>query len=350
MRLPSSGSVDDQAVASFEWVQVEGPLLTLSDPHIEAPVFAPQQPGTYKFELVVTDNAGLESRSQTATFSVGNDPPEIQVVSPGTGMVGGQVAVQFTLADSTADLADVQLEFSVDGGETFQPATSIDRAPPVLIERQSGTTVTATSTTAVEGVVHTFGWNTIQDLGRMSPVVVFIRMAPSGSESAAASGPFTYHPQLDTVAEVCALPSGEWELSRTAWETLRASLAQCQNNLLSAFDEEADILRLVSSERSKLDTGPVPLDIDLSLLVEAFQSHQQAAAAAGPEVITQRYADVEAEIPAWEEQLNSIGDDTQLANIDLQNTLQKQQQVLQTISNVSKMLHDTAMAVIRKIG
>jgi hypothetical protein len=40
----------------------------------------------------------------------------------------------------------------------------------------------------------------------------------------------------------------------------------------------------------------------------------------------------------------------QMANIDLQNALQKQQQTMQTMSNVSKMLHDTAMAVIRKIG
>jgi hypothetical protein len=30
--------------------------------------------------------------------------------------------------------------------------------------------------------------------------------------------------------------------------------------------------------------------------------------------------------------------------------LQKSQRILQTISNVSKMLHDTAMAIIRKIG
>ncbi len=51
-----------------------------------------------------------------------------------------------------------------------------------------------------------------------------------------------------------------------------------------------------------------------------------------------------------EEDLSSVGDDAQLANIDLQNKLQKQQQTLQVISNVSKMLHDTAMAVIRKIG
>ncbi len=55
-------------------------------------------------------------------------------------------------------------------------------------------------------------------------------------------------------------------------------------------------------------------------------------------------------IAAAEENLNSIGDDAQLANIDLQNMLQKQQQTIQMLSNTSKVLHDTAMAVIRKIG
>lgn len=51
-----------------------------------------------------------------------------------------------------------------------------------------------------------------------------------------------------------------------------------------------------------------------------------------------------------EERLNAIGDDAQLANVDLQNVLQKQQQTLQMLSNISKMPHDTATAVIRKIG
>lgn len=55
-------------------------------------------------------------------------------------------------------------------------------------------------------------------------------------------------------------------------------------------------------------------------------------------------------VQLWEDQLASIGDDAQLANIDLQNQLQKQAQTLQMMSNVSKMLHDTAMAIIRKIG
>lgn len=51
-----------------------------------------------------------------------------------------------------------------------------------------------------------------------------------------------------------------------------------------------------------------------------------------------------------EDKLNSVGDDAQLANIDLQNALQKQQQLVQMMSNISKLLSDTAMSVIRKIG
>ena len=51
-----------------------------------------------------------------------------------------------------------------------------------------------------------------------------------------------------------------------------------------------------------------------------------------------------------EESLSSVGDDAQLANIDLQDMLQKQQQTIQMMSNVSKALHDTGMSIIRKIG
>jgi hypothetical protein len=51
-----------------------------------------------------------------------------------------------------------------------------------------------------------------------------------------------------------------------------------------------------------------------------------------------------------EDKLDSIGDDAQLANVDLQNVLQKQQQAIQMMSNISKLLNDTAMSVIRKIG
>jgi hypothetical protein len=43
-------------------------------------------------------------------------------------------------------------------------------------------------------------------------------------------------------------------------------------------------------------------------------------------------------------------DDAQLANVDLQNMMQKQQQTIQMISNITKTIGDTALATIRKIG
>lgn len=61
-------------------------------------------------------------------------------------------------------------------------------------------------------------------------------------------------------------------------------------------------------------------------------------------------ADYAAYIRKLEGVLASVGDDAQLANIDMQNMLQKQQQTVQMMSNISKMLHDTAMSVIRKMG
>lgn len=51
-----------------------------------------------------------------------------------------------------------------------------------------------------------------------------------------------------------------------------------------------------------------------------------------------------------QDKLNAVGDDAQLANIDLQNALQKQQQLVEMISNISKLLNDTAMDIVRKIG
>jgi hypothetical protein len=46
----------------------------------------------------------------------------------------------------------------------------------------------------------------------------------------------------------------------------------------------------------------------------------------------------------------TIGDDAQLANVDLQSVLQNQQQTLQMMSTISKSTGDTMMSIVRKIG
>ena len=48
--------------------------------------------------------------------------------------------------------------------------------------------------------------------------------------------------------------------------------------------------------------------------------------------------------------LQEIGDQAQLEMIDLQNALPRQQQLIQMMSNLSKMMDDTAMSLIRNIG
>jgi hypothetical protein len=60
--------------------------------------------------------------------------------------------------------------------------------------------------------------------------------------------------------------------------------------------------------------------------------------------------EIETYISELRQKLSSVGEDAQLANVDLQNMLQKQQQTVQMLSNISKVLHDTALAVIRKVG
>lgn len=60
--------------------------------------------------------------------------------------------------------------------------------------------------------------------------------------------------------------------------------------------------------------------------------------------------EMETYIKDLETKLQTVGDDGQLAQLDLQNATQKQQQVLHVLSNLSKVLHDTSMAIIRKIG
>ena len=54
-------------------------------------------------------------------------------------------------------------------------------------------------------------------------------------------------------------------------------------------------------------------------------------------------------IEVFDEKLSSVGDDASLANIDLQNSLQKQQQTLQTLSNILKSQHVTLKAIINNM-
>jgi hypothetical protein len=121
---------------------------------------------------------------------------------------------------------------------------------------------------------------------------------------------------------------------------------------------------------TQLPRGYTPSQVaQLSMVVRALQVNDQAAAATlwrsfvtaafrsssddrlSPTIMyVLRASMVRTGLPTLSLVGDPLGDDAQLANVDLQNILQKQQQVLQMLSNLSKMLNDTAMAVIRKLG
>jgi len=101
-------------------------------------------------------------------------------------------------------------------------------------------------------------------------------------------------------------------------------------------DQAKQLARLLAELAHAFEIGPIEAELGLPARVPAEKVDSLDA-----------FAD---EIAKWEEKLATLGDDAQLANVDLQNMLQKQQQTLQMMSNISKMLYDTAQSIIRKMG
>ena len=129
------------------------------------------------------------------------------------------------------------------------------------------------------------------------------------------------------------------------------------NNLKKEIRGELDTLReglttAASAGASKpedpLGTTLLSNNFDGSLGIDPDTGKPVSVGSSSQSITTT--GELEDQIKKLEERLNSVGDDAQLANVDLQNMLQKQQQTLQMMSNISKMLHDTAMSIIRKIG
>jgi len=79
--LHGSNSFDpDDGINSYQWEQIGGPMVTLSEPTIEQPTFAAPEVSaggvSLTFELTVKDSGGLQSSDTTIVNVTGdNDPP-----------------------------------------------------------------------------------------------------------------------------------------------------------------------------------------------------------------------------------------------------------------------------------
>ncbi|UCF01843.1 MAG: hypothetical protein JSV14_16035, partial [Deltaproteobacteria bacterium] len=110
--LHGSNSFDpDDGIKSYQWEQIGGPMVTLSEPTIEQPIFAAPEVSadgvSLTFELTVRDVGGLQSSDTTIVNVTGdNDPP--------TANAG---ADQIVLEKSSVTL---------DGSSSFDPDDGID--------------------------------------------------------------------------------------------------------------------------------------------------------------------------------------------------------------------------------
>ena len=80
--LDGSGSSDaDDAIASYTWVQIEGPLVAILNANTSHASFVALDPGTLGaslvFQLQVTDYFGLTTRDQCTVNVVNADPPPV---------------------------------------------------------------------------------------------------------------------------------------------------------------------------------------------------------------------------------------------------------------------------------
>ena len=128
------------------------------------------------------------------------------------------------------------------------------------------------------------------------------------------------------------------------------------NNAIDKETQQIDAeLKIMSQWLKIISERQEDMSLDASGRIEgtSVSQHNQSDL----DFITRNLSSIDQQIKALstgnlvlEEKLQSMGEDAQLANIDLQNSLQKQQQTLQTLSEDSKAAHDTAMSIIRKIG
>ena len=136
-------------------------------------------------------------------------------------------------------------------------------------------------------------------------------------------------------------------LLRQAYQQTQADL-QSNAERVRLYNEQKEGIRGEVSRlrafKSSLERGDRQTDFRPNMSVWRAISNYR------PQAVIRSTDPIDALLSKWEEELQTIGDDAQLENVDMQNVLQKQQQAMQTMSCMSKTLHDIAMAVIRKIG
>ena len=130
MKLDASASVSHATAGAltFQWAQVDGPIVTIMNPTQAVATFAPPLPGVYTFEVTVTDTNGVADRT---TVSVGVSATTPVTVKPQT--------VSDQAIDPAKKSVTVNLSTSGSGGsgKLSYHWTQTDGSPVVIDETAS---------------------------------------------------------------------------------------------------------------------------------------------------------------------------------------------------------------------
>ncbi|MHC4660928.1 MAG: FG-GAP repeat domain-containing protein [Planctomycetota bacterium] len=103
-----------------------------------------------------TDNSLIQT---TDYFLVGNDPPDITIQTP-AGEQSGDVAIFYTLTDSTSDPVSIEIEFRENDASPWAPALAV-----------TGTITSNLTTDNSSGITHAFVWNSLDNTGGVGSAV-----------------------------------------------------------------------------------------------------------------------------------------------------------------------------------
>ena len=132
--LNALGSSDDSEVMEYEWKQLSGPPVSLSDPASSMPTFVPEVAGLYVFSLRVADGDGLWSLREDVVNITVLQPPVANAGTDRKVAIGTTVILNGTA--STDDGSITAYDWSqVDGPPTVLTSEISDRPSFVPLEK-----------------------------------------------------------------------------------------------------------------------------------------------------------------------------------------------------------------------
>ena len=137
----SSISDADSDIASYQWVQIEGPVVSLDDLSAIKPGFTlassrDHRSGVYTFELTVTDSIGLRD-TDTVSVTVNTDSEHVPIVSAVEDPAGLEIDTSTEVIVGQDNLIYANVDAGGDIGETLYVYWTQVSGPPAWVSFSS---------------------------------------------------------------------------------------------------------------------------------------------------------------------------------------------------------------------